>query len=412
MTMVRDAIIERSRQVQQTPLLERVARLREAITAAGDEAQQLRHLPAWAASELAANGLYRHVLPQELGGEDVRARQQIEVVEAVAAIDGSVGWCVQINSEINALVIRRMDRAFAHAMCDDWDVLVCSGHGPSSGPFMSRLARRDGNGWRVNYQGSFASGCHNATWNFLMAAMCKDEDTGEMPQASFMFPRGEFKIIDTWDTAGMRGSGSHDVLMEDVYVPPEHTLPQVSLGPSEQWDNPTYRNPTHAIYNKAAVALGVCRGTIDCFIELALEKTPWGLSSTLATQPQVQYRLGEAQATLLAARAFVMATQEALEADLALPPSQGGKTVPEWPVFREALLACAHAAQSARQIVGVINNTAGTTGSRMDSPLERKLRDGQQAATHALISWRHYEDIGKTWLGAEPPRNYAALTRA
>ena len=410
--MVQAAIIERRDAIAKTPMLDRIAAMKDRLRAAGDEAQQLRHLPAWASKEMAAQGLYRYALPLELGGENLRAREQIEIIEAVSAIDGSVGWCTQISSEINALVIRRMDPALAHHIFDDWDALVCSGHGPANGPSPGRKARRDGAGWRINYQGSFASGCHNANWNYLMGAMTVDEATGQPAQASFMFPRGEFEIIDTWDTAGMRGSGSHDVRMTDRYVPTEYLLPFRSLAPCDIWENPTYRNPTHAIYNKAAVALGVCRGAIDSFIELAQTKTPWGSGSMLKDQAQVQYRIGEAQATLLAARTFVLDTQDKLEAHLGPLPANGGRLAPEWQYFWPALLACAHAAQSCRKVVGMINNTAGTTGSRMDSPLERQLRDAHQAANHALISYRHYEDLGKTFVGYEPPAGYMELSRA
>ena len=132
----------------------------------------------------------------------------------------------------------------------------------------------------------------------------------------------------------------------------------------------------------------------------------------LKDMPQVQYRIGEAQATLMAARAFVMETQQALEADLGPLPPKGGKLEPEWDVLRAAILACVHGAQSVRRMVDDLNNTAGTTGSRMDSPLERWLRDGHQAATHALIQWRHYEDLGKTWLGHEPAQGHVQLSRA
>ena len=410
--MVREEILKRRDNVAKTPILERIAGIRDALRAAGDEAQQLRHLPAWASALMAENGLYRFALPPELGGEGLCAREQIEVVEAAAAIDGSVGWCTQISSEINALIIRRMAPELARRIFDDWDVLVCSGHGPANGPNPGRKARREGDDWRINYQGSFASGCHNATWNFLMGAMTLDEATGQPAQASFMFPRGEFEIVDTWDTAGMRGSGSHDVRMTDRYVPPENLLPFRSLAPSETFAHPTFRNPTHAIYNKAAVALGVCRGAIDSFIELAQQKTPWGLGSMLKDQSVVQYRIGEAQATLLAARTFVLDTQDRLEAHLGPLPAAGGRLVPEWEFFWPALLACAHAAQSCRTIVDLINNTAGTTGSRMDSPLERQLRDAHQAANHALISYRHYEELGKTFVGHQPPQGYMELTRA
>ena len=410
--MVRPEILERSKKLQETPILDRIAGMREMLRKAGDEAQELRHLPEWASKEMADAGLYRFVLPIELGGENQTAREQIANVEAVSAIDGSVGWCTHINSEINALVIRRMDPDFAHEFCDDWDLLVCSGLGPPNGPSPGRRARRDGEGWRLNYQGSFASGSHNATWNFVMASQVKDEDTGETVEASFMIPRGEFEVIDTWDTAGMRGSGSHDVRMTDCYVPPKHTLPALALASSETWANPTYRNPTHATYNKAAVALGVGRGTIDSLIELAMEKTSRAANALLKDLPQVQYRIGEAQATLMAARSFVMETQDELEAHLGPLPSEGGRLTPDWEHARRATLACAHAAQSVRRMVDDMNNTAATTGSRMDSPLERWLRDGHQAATHALISWRHYENLGKTWLGHDPPPNYQTADRA
>jgi len=410
--MVRPDIIQRRDALAKTPILERIAAIRDTLVAAGDEAQQLRHLPAWASRIMADQGLYRFALPLELGGENLRAREQIEVVEAASAIDGSVGWCTQISSEINALVIRRMDPAFAKQIFDDWDALVCSGHGPANGPNPGRRARRDGDGWRLNYQGSFASGCHNANWNYLMGPMTLDDDTGQPAQASFMVPRGEFAIIDTWDTAGMRGSGSHDVRMEDCYVPPEHLLPFRSLAPSEIWANPTYRNPTHAIYNKTAVALGVCRGAIDAFIDLALGKTPWGSGSKLKDQPLIQYRIGEAQANFLAVRTFVLDTQDRLEDHLGPLPAEGGRLAPEWEYFRPAALACAHAAQTCRKIVDDLNNLAGTTGSRMDSPLERQLRDAHQAANHALISYRHYEDLGRTFVGYEPSPSYMELSRA
>ena len=407
--IVRDEIIERQKKISKTSMLNRIDSIRESLSAAGDEAQHLRHLPAWASKEIADMGLYRYALPTELGGENLRAREQIEIVEAVSAIDGSVGWCVQISSEINALVVRQMEPALAKEIFDDWDVLICSGHGPANGRNPGRNVRTDGPGWRLNYQGGFASGSENATWNYLMGPMCVDEATNEPPNASFMIPRGEFEIVDTWDMAGMRGSGSHDVRMVDCYVPPEHLMPGRSLAPSEKWDNPTFRNPTHAIYNKTAVALGVCRGAIDAFIDLAMGKVPWGTSATLKDQSLVQYRVGEAQAKLLSARSYVMETQDALEEHLGPLPANGGRLAPEWEYFWPAILACVHGAQVSREIVSEINNTAATTGSRMDSPLERQLRDAQQAANHALISYRHYEELGKSFLGHEPSAKYLGM---
>ena len=241
--MVRPEIIAKQEALHDTPILDRIANMREALVAAGDEAQQIRHMPPWAVKEMVDAGIYRMVVPAELGGEDLRAREQIEVIEASAAIDGSVGWCVQINSEINALVLRQMDPKFAHEICDDWEYLVCSGLGAPNGPFPGREAQREGDGWRVKYQGAFASGCHSATWNLILTGETKDPTTGENVDAAFMIPKGEFEIVDTWDMAGLRGSGSHDVRIVG-YVPPEHLLPQAALASTKTWRTPPTAIPS------------------------------------------------------------------------------------------------------------------------------------------------------------------------
>ena len=161
--MVNEEIIARQKALQKTPMLARIASIKDQLAAACDEAQRLRHLPAWASNLMADIGIYRYVLPPELGGEDLRAREQIEIIEACSAIDGSVGWCVQISSEINGLVIRQMGPELAKTIFNDWYALVCSGLGPPNGPNPGRTCRRDGDGWRVTYQGSVASGSPIAT---------------------------------------------------------------------------------------------------------------------------------------------------------------------------------------------------------------------------------------------------------
>jgi alkylation response protein AidB-like acyl-CoA dehydrogenase len=218
---------------------------------------------------------------------------------------------------------------------------------------------------------------------------------------NFLVPRGEFEILDTWNTSGMRGSGSHDIRTSNVFVPDK--LVGSYRQPLPPYNNTTYRNATQVDYNKAAVALGVARGMIDAFIELANEKAPWQSSGTLLRNiPEVQYRLGEAEATLQAARAWLLQTQEEFAADLGpLPPE--GNALPSWEALRKARLACVHAAQTARVVADNVHNLSGTTGNRMDSPLERRLRDAHQAAAHGLITYRHYRNLGGSYMGVEPP---------
>ena len=217
---------------------------------------------------------------------------------------------------------------------------------------------------------------------------------------SFLVPKGEFEIVDNWDTAGMRGTGSHDIRTTDVFVPDR--LASSYAAPLPPYQNPTYRNATQVDYNKAAVAIGVANGAIDSFIELAREKSPWQSGRLLREVPEAQYRVGEAIATLASARAWMLNTQAELCEDLGpLPPE--GNAAPAWEILRAARLATVHAAQTARAVVDIVHNTSGTTGGFMHSPLERKLRDGHMAAAHGLITYRHYRNMGMSYMGMDPP---------
>ena len=403
--MVSAEIKDRIATLAETPAVQRVNALREKLTAAGDEAQELRRLPDWAATEMADAGLYRFALPPELGGENLTPVEQIKVIEAASAIDGSVGWCVQINSEINSLVTRSLDPAVAQELYDDWPIVICCAAAP--GPDSYFKPRQVEGGWLVSHQSRFGSGAHNATWTWVTPPNDRSREIaagwqpGPGDMLNFLVPKGEFEILDTWNTAGMRGTGSHDIRTTDAFVPEKLTS---SYGaPLPPYDNTTYRNATQVDYNKAAVAIGVARGALDAFYDLAQSKAPWQTAGTLLRDiPEVQYRIGEAESALQSARAWMLETQEELAADLGpLPPV--GNMLPTWDILKRARLATVHAAQTARKVVDEVHNLSGTTGSNMDSPLERKLRDAHQAAAHGLITYRHYRNIGGTFMGVEPP---------
>ncbi len=404
--MVRAEIKERMARLHETPVVQRIHNMREALTAAGDEAQQLRRLPQWAADEMANAGLYRIALPPQLGGENLTPVEQIRAIEAAAAIDGSVGWCLQINSEINSLVTRSLDPQVAEDLYDDWGIVICCAAAPGPGSFHN--PRQVEGGWIVSHRACFGSGSHNASWTWVTPPNDRSKEAsapGWKPtiadMTTFLVPKGEFEIIDTWNTAGMRGSGSHDIQTTDVFVP--NRLSSNYAAPLPPYNNTTYRNATQVDYNKAAVATGVARGTLNAFYELAGAKAPWQSGGTLLREiPEIQYRIGELESALESARAWMFQTQDALAADLGpLPPE--GNMLPSWDVLKKARLACVHAAQTARLVVDSVHNLSGTTGSRMDSPLERKLRDAHQAAAHGLITYRHYRNIGMTFMGVEAP---------
>ncbi|MCZ6658343.1 MAG: hypothetical protein O7C67_13700 [Gammaproteobacteria bacterium] len=379
--------------------LARVARLHDVIREGGDEAQNIRRLPSETADSLIDEGFYRFALPLELGGENASVTETIEILEAIAAIDGSVGWNVMIGSEINAIAAGGMPPEIAKEVyLDNPRVIMCGGGGPGTIP-AGAVKQSDGS-FRVSGQATFMSGCHNAEWCFMMAPTIEDGaprlDAAGQPIIKLWFlNRSEWQIEDTWDVAGLRGSGSHDVVADGALVPARLAPVELFALPAH-YPNPVFRIPValRLSYNKAAVAIGIARGALNAFADIAQNKVPLMSASTLKDRPVAQYRMGEGEATLRAARAFLMETMGAVEAELTGNANQPG---PE--TTKLARLACTYAANTAMHVVDSVHNAAGTTALRMDCLLERKLRDVHGCATHRWVSHQLYTELGKMFLG-------------
>ncbi len=387
--------------------LETVASMRPEIEAGADEAQQIRRLPDDLVKSLVRAGFFRFTLPEALGGEDASSLQTIEILEALAAVDASVAWNVMLGSEINAMAAGGMDPALAKEVyVDNPDVIMCGGGGPGSTP--PRAERQEGGGVRVWGQTTFISGCHNAHYCFMGAPLMRGDkpETNAEGQPIFklwFLPRDQWEIIDTWDVAGLRGSGSHDVKADGAFVPEKFTGVELMSVPAH-YDNPVFRIPVplRLAYNKVAVALGVAKGAVETFADLAQSKIPMLSTSTLQHRPIAQYRMGECTAQYRAMRAYVMEAMGAVEAELA-----AGAELPSGAVTQAARLACVHASNECMKVVDALHTAAGTSGMRMHSPLERKLRDAHGCATHRWVAHPLYQDLGGILLGQEPSPEFA-----
>ncbi len=391
-----------------TPL-ERVARLADVIRAGGDQAQQLRRLPSETVAALVDAGIFRIAIPKELGGDDASITETIAILEAISSIDASVGWNVMLGSEINAMAAGAMEPALAREVyLDDPRVIMCGGGGPGSQP--SRAVKQADGSYRVWGQSTFISGCHNATWCFMMApvmegdAVVKDAN-GAPAIRSFFLHASQYEILDTWDVAGLRGSGSHDVRANGAIVPEKWANVQLFALPA-RYPNPAFRVPValRLAYNKAAVAIGVARGAVDEFYALAQTKVPWLTASALRDRPVAQQRAGEAEAQLRSARAFLMEAMHAVEEEL-----KRGLEIPSPLATQTARLACTHAANASMHVVDLVHNTCGTSAMRMHSPLERKLRDAHGCATHRWVAHSLYGELGKILLGHEATPEFMGL---
>ncbi|MGD8417827.1 MAG: acyl-CoA dehydrogenase family protein [Pseudomonadales bacterium] len=397
-------------QAAQTPNgtpLERVEKLRDVIVRGGDEAQQLRRLPEDVVDTLIDEGFFRFTLPPELGGEDASTLQTIEVLEAISAIDASVGWNVMLGSEINAMAAGGMDKTLAHEVyVENPRVVMCGGGGPGSKPAYA-IEQPDGS-YKVWGETTFISGCHNSTWCFMGAPIIDDGEprkdaNGQMIIKMWFLHRSQWEIVDTWDCAGLRGSGSHNVLAEGAVVEPKWLSVDLMTTPAH-YDNPVFRIPVplRLSYNKVAIALGIARGALDAFRDLANNKVPMLSASKLMERPLAQLRMGEMTAKYRAARAYVFEAMAAVEDEL-----KAGAEMPSPEVTINARLACVHGAQACMEVVDTIHAAGGTSASYLKNPLERKLRDAHGAASHRWVSAPLYETLGGILFGKEPDGEFS-----
>jgi alkylation response protein AidB-like acyl-CoA dehydrogenase len=227
-----------------------------------------------------------------------------------------------------------------------------------------------------------------------------DADTGKRMPIVVAIPRAELEILDTWHTLGLRGTGSHDAVADEVFVPGERA---VSLFDGPLIDRPLYRFPAFGFFalSIGAPALGNARGAIDDFVALASEKVGLGSSRTLAQRSPVQAAVAEAEAAHRAARA---AYYEAIDA--AWDASQGTAPVPV--VLRNSLrLAATHAVRTSAEVVSTMYDLGGGTAIYDGSPLQRRFRDAFTATAHFQVNAASRELPGRLLL--DQPADTAML---
>ena len=214
--------------------------------------------------------------------------------------------------------------------------------------------------------------------------------------------KSQWEILDTWDVAGLRGSGSNTVRADGAIVEPEHADVDLISLPA-LYENPVFRIPTplRLSYNKVAIALGVAKGALNAFVDLAHNKVPMLSPSKLMDRPIAQIKIAEAEAKYRSARAFVMETMAAVQDEL-----EGTDQSPGALVTQEARLACTYAANACMELVDSIHNAAGTSASYLANPLERKLRDAHGCATHRWVAHPLFQDLGSIILGNDASEEF------
>jgi alkylation response protein AidB-like acyl-CoA dehydrogenase len=366
-------------------LLEATRSLAPVIAARAPEIESGRRLPLDLVKELRAAGFFRMLLPRSHGGIELDYPTSIDVLAALAAADGAVGWTVMIGSESPTLLGLLSRESFDAIYAGGPDVIIAGAFAPQG-----RATPVDG-GYRVTGRWGFASGCQHADWLF---GHCVVEDGAEPPTLRCMLaPAREWTIHDTWRTSGLRGTGSHDIEASALFVPAARAFQLFGGAPNVA--GALFQGPLpQASLHIAAVALGIGEGAhADLVAFGATKKKRLYAASSVNDQQLFQYRVGRAQADLLAARAFLQ--QRAAEL---WSHARAGAVPLEFTM--RVLLTSAWVAETSAAVVDTCYTAAGSSALYESSSLQRRLRDIHTLTQHASLQENVFATAGAALIGS------------
>ena len=258
-------------------LLEVARSWRPRLLAERDRIEVLRRLPEAVARDLAQAGFFRIFLPKAYGGLDLAPMQAMAVFEELARADASVAWCVWNGN--THWVTAQLPAETARTIHATPQVITANSTRASG------RARLVAGGFRVSGRWALVSGCELASWLVLLSVVHEGDKprltaTGAPETRFVLVPSSECTILDTWTVGGLRGTGSHDVVVDDRFVPLSHSA---SFTDPYVLAEPRYRIPpfSKVIPGLGAMALGIARNAIEALTEIASEKVPQRTSQTL-----------------------------------------------------------------------------------------------------------------------------------
>jgi len=373
-------------------MIEAARELAPRVAERAGETEAARRLPPDLVKDLRAAGFFRMLVPASHGGLEIDFPSSVDVLAALAAADGAVGWTVMIGSETPQL-FSLLPRASFDSVYANGPDAVCGGAFAPQG----QAERVDG-GYRVSGRWGFASGCQHTDWLFGQCVVTQAgvPEPGAAPGAPrlrcMVLPTSEWRILDTWHTAGMRGTGSHDIAIDGAFVPEAWSF--------DLWQGePTLAGPLFAApvvqfsQHIGAVALGIAEGALADLTALAgTSKQRLYARAELADQPLFQYRLGHAEADAQAARAL-------LHRRAAEYWQQAHAGAIDVLLRLQILQSVAWVVETCARVVDACYTAGGGSALYASSPLQRRLRDIHTLTQHASVQENVFATAGAARLG-------------
>jgi 3-hydroxy-9,10-secoandrosta-1,3,5(10)-triene-9,17-dione monooxygenase len=377
--------------------VERAENLAPVLLERAQKTEALRRIPEETISDLKAAGLFRILQPRRANGAELPYDAIVRVSAPLARGCGSTAW-VFANIANHAFMLALWP---AEAQDEVWgvspDVLI-----GSALMFPPGHAAKTAGGYRVSGRWKFSSGIDACTWCMLGGIGSAD---GELPDYRvFLLPVSDYRVIDTWHAAGLRGTGSKDVEVSDVFVPEHRTLAVEHMkgcgAPGAAINTgPLYRLPVFDMfpYVVAATAFGIAQGAVQAFAEESRHRVTSYSTTLLADYATTQARLGEAAAAVDAAELLLLSNCE--RAMAAAEQARVPTTAEKIHLRRDG----AYAARLCTRAVDLLFEAGGGEFLYDHNLMQRAFRDVHAAQSHHALAWDVTATMaGKFMLGIAP----------
>ncbi len=369
-----------------------VARSLEPVIREHAPALEDRRIPPGLVDALHDAGVFRAMLPREVGGLEAEPAQWLTLIEELARLNASVGWLAFINSGVG-LTFLDPERFERFRVRGGGRLILAMSLGRLGG----KAVKVEG-GYRISGRWPFASGSPFATWLGGMSVVCAPDGTpavdasGQPQRLLAIWPADQARLVDTWDGLGLRGTGSGDLEIADLFVPQDQVNPGFYGKP--EYDRALFRIKEMPEVGHGAHALGVASGALQAFADAVsarpLPESPRQLA--MGHQQAHQIAFARADALVRAARALLHETVRAAYADAAAGPELSLDLRVR---LREANI---FAVRTAKEAVGLVFDMAGSSAVYRGRAIEQAFRDINTAASHTNYLETAYAAVGSYFL--------------
>lgn len=345
------------------------------IRARAGEFQDLRHIPQDVVNQFKTLGVYRAFVPERFGGDAISPAAFCRIIEDISAADASAGWVASFGVSATYLATLPPD-TYAKIFTDNPDTVF------AGAMFPPQPATTVDGGYLVSGQWPWGSGVMGA--DLAGVGIRVEDQTTKLPLIAIM-PKDKVEVVDTWNTIGLRATGSHDIKVDQVVVPPEWTFIR---GSKPTMDDRIFRYPSMALASQvlAVVALGAARAALQFLYDSGNRQSVTGAPKPGA-RPYLQAEYAKARGLYLGAQALFYDTLEEGYDELA----HNDAVSPDTHV--RLRLVASKAAKDGAEAARMAFALGGSTVLNHGHPLGRYMLDAAGVAQHAFLS-------EGTWTGA------------